>query len=68
MGHQGIGDAGVSLLSQQDGLSQLIQDHGVPIYLLLSCLQLGGEETEIWLLIKDKHKVLDEKRPENSWD
>lgn len=40
--HQGIGDAGVGLLSQQDGLPQLIQDHGVPIHLLLSCLQLGG--------------------------
>ncbi len=41
--HQGIGDAGVGLLSQQDGLPQLIQDHGVPIHLLLPCLQLGGE-------------------------
>lgn len=39
--HQGIGDAGVGLLSQQDGLPQLIQDHRVPVHLLLSRLQLG---------------------------
>lgn len=39
--HQGIRDAWVGLLSQQDGLPQLIQDHGVPVHLLLSCLQLG---------------------------
>lgn len=42
VGHQGIGNAGVGLLSQQDGLPQLVQDHGVPVHLLLSRLQLGG--------------------------
>lgn len=40
--HQGIGDAGIGLLSQQDGLPQLIQDHGVPVHLLLSRLELGA--------------------------
>lgn len=39
--HQGVGDAGVGLLSQQDGLPQLVQDHGVPVHLLLPRLQLG---------------------------
>ncbi len=38
--HQGVRDAGKGLLSQQDGLSELIQDHGVPIHLLLPRLEL----------------------------
>lgn len=41
VGHQGVRDAWVGLLSQQDGLPQLVQDHGVPVHLLLPCLQLG---------------------------
>ncbi len=44
VGHQGVGDAGVGLLSQQDGLPQLIQDHGVSIHLLLPRLKLGPRE------------------------
>lgn len=41
--HQGIGDAGEGLLGHKDGLPQLIQDHGVPVHLLLPCLELEGE-------------------------
>ena len=39
---QGVGDAGEGLLRHEDGLSQLIQGHGVPVDLLLTCLQLGN--------------------------
>lgn len=44
--HQGVGDAGVRLLGQQDGLPQLVQDHWVPVDLLLTCLQLRGGRGE----------------------
>lgn len=40
VGHEGVGDAVVGLLSQQDGLPQLVQDHGVPVHLLLPRFQL----------------------------
>lgn len=42
--HQGIRDAGVGLLSQQDGRPQLVQDQRVPIHLLLSRFELEIEE------------------------
>lgn len=42
--HKGIRDAGVGLLSQQDGRPQLVQDQRVPIHLLLSRFELEIEE------------------------
>lgn len=45
--HQGVGDAGVGLLGQQDGLPQLIQGHGVPVHLLLPRLQLRARRGKV---------------------